>query len=764
VDHFEKERRAMTKDLIGQQLGNYQLVSLLGRGGFAEVYLGQHVDIPTLQAAIKVLHLTEVNTQKFRQEAAIIAALKHPHIIRLSDFSDRQEMPFLVMDYAPNGSLRKRHSPEDKVPLATIVQYTTQIAEALQYAHEMHIIHRDIKPDNVLIGSRGELLLSDFGIAVISETGRTTLNSPYGTAGTPYYMAPEMFRGKPDKASDQYALAVMVYQWLSGTLPFDQGDFIQLGYQHAHEPVPPLRERAPFVSEDVETVVMTALAKDPKERFATVQAFATALELASQTKQPVDGFTPSKTKPSRPKPSSSPKEPASHTAQVLTQLEMETPVEQPQPSMPKQPKQSQAQKKSPSSGSIVRHKSEFIARKAVITSVISAFITGIVLILLKSNLTATIAFSTIALITSSIAVIGIEIFLSRLVLLIKGILSAKSSKSEHLRARYKINWVSRIPLFTWFSKSGITPYACVYVIGFLCFLGLFLIVNVIRIAAGGDLDTNWSANSSDTINIPAVRGLAETVHINAGTSIQGLWATSTGLSLEFDDPTIAPLMILSPQEPTWSDQIIVTCSEAYSSNDCPSGQNMSLDCHFAIPDFAGPMTQTIHAHIKGTIIWPHDRGDNTFDTQSMDINMPVQLNVRPMSQAALFLWKMATDGLVLLVILLISMVMAFVIAMRYRHFLIDKGFAKQQGACYLCRRPAPTEYVKFYQNIGLLWRRRYRIIEGRLCKQCINGNFWKMTLITFFLGWYGVISCILTPFYLLNNIVRFILTIGMKKK
>jgi serine/threonine protein kinase len=272
----------MMRDLIGQHLGNYRLVRLLGRGGFAEVYLGQHVQIDTQQAAIKVLYLTGVDPHKFRQEAQTITSLKHPNIIRLFDFSD-QQMPYLVMDYAPNGSLGTRHAAGEKVPLVTVVRYVTQIANALQYAHGMHIIHRDIKPDNVLLGSHSELLLSDFGIAVLSKTGRATVNAPGGMAGTPYYMAPEMFRGKPDKASDQYALAVMVYQWLSGTLPFSEGDFIQLGYQHAHESVPPLCERAPLVSGEAEAVVMKALAKDLHQRFATVQAFATALEQASQS-------------------------------------------------------------------------------------------------------------------------------------------------------------------------------------------------------------------------------------------------------------------------------------------------------------------------------------------------------------------------------------------------------------------------------------------------------------------------------------------------
>src|SRR5205807_2055320 len=141
---------------------------------------------------------------------------------------------------------------------------------------------RDIKPDNVLLGSHSELLLSDFGIAVLSKTGRATVNAPGGMAGTPYYMAPEMFRGQPDKASDQYSLGVMVYQWLSGTLPFSEGNAFQLGYQHMHEPVPPLRDKVPSISADVETVVMRAMAKQSQDRFPSVRAFAEALEAASK--------------------------------------------------------------------------------------------------------------------------------------------------------------------------------------------------------------------------------------------------------------------------------------------------------------------------------------------------------------------------------------------------------------------------------------------------------------------------------------------------
>ena len=266
----------------GQQLGNYRLVRFLGQGGFAEVYLGQHMYLNT-EVAIKLLYtrVAQEDIAQFLEEARTLAKLRHPHIVRVLDFGVDNGTPFLVMDYAPGGTLRQRHPRGTRLPLATIVGYVKQVSDALQYAHEGGFIHRDVKPENMLIGSNGEVLLSDFGIAVIARSEHTPLDKPIGTGGTPYYMAPEMFQGQPRRSSDQYALAIVVYEWLCGTLPFSEGNAIQLGYQHTHIAVPSLQSRVPDISSAVEFVVMAALAKKPQDRFGSVQAFATALEQAS---------------------------------------------------------------------------------------------------------------------------------------------------------------------------------------------------------------------------------------------------------------------------------------------------------------------------------------------------------------------------------------------------------------------------------------------------------------------------------------------------
>ena len=279
-------------DRAGQQIGSYRLVKLLGSGGFAEVYLAQHVRLASKQAAIKILHLIDIDARKFQEEAETTEQLVHPHIVRLLDFDIEQGTPFLVLEYAPSGSLRTRHPKGSSVPLARVGEYLKEIAPALQYAHDQHILHRDIKPDNMLIGRQGELLLSDFGIAVLTQTGRTSFSSTYDIGGTPFYMAPETYRGRPEKASDQYALAVVVYEWLCGSVPFSEGNFIQLGYQHAHEPVPSLREKNPVIPPEVEAVVMKALAKESKQRFEHIQAFAATFEQACiPPSQPVGTIT-----------------------------------------------------------------------------------------------------------------------------------------------------------------------------------------------------------------------------------------------------------------------------------------------------------------------------------------------------------------------------------------------------------------------------------------------------------------------------------------
>ncbi len=282
-------------DWVGQQLGNYRVIRLLGRGGFADVYLGEHIYLET-QAAIKVLHtqLATDDIEQFRIEARTIARLIHPHIVRVLEFGVQGTAPFLVMDYAPNGTLRQRHPKGIPLPVTTVVSYVKQIAPALQYAHDQKLIHRDIKPENLLVGRANEILLSDFGIALVAQSSR--YQGTQDMAGTIAYMAPEQIQAHPRPASDQYSLGIVIYEWLSGDRPF-HGSFTEIAIKHSVVTPPPLRERIPTLSTALEQVVMTALEKDPKQRFATVQAFANAFEQASQI--PATEFkTP--TQPSQP--------------------------------------------------------------------------------------------------------------------------------------------------------------------------------------------------------------------------------------------------------------------------------------------------------------------------------------------------------------------------------------------------------------------------------------------------------------------------------
>ncbi len=270
-------------DRVGQRLDNYLLLRRLGAGSFGEVYLAEQV-YHKRHVAVKVLpQLSDNELPNFLNEARTIR-LKHPHIVQVIDFGiGENRIPFIVMDYIPNGTLRQHYPKGTILPLETIVLYTKQVAAALKYAHDEKLIHRDVKPENILLRSKHDVVLSDFGIATIAHGSRS--QSLQEMAGTITYMAPEQVQGKAVVASDQYALGVIVYEWLSGGRPF-KGSPMELATQHMLVPPPPLREKVPGISPAVEQVVLTALQKDPNKRFADVQVFADALEQAARPVPP----------------------------------------------------------------------------------------------------------------------------------------------------------------------------------------------------------------------------------------------------------------------------------------------------------------------------------------------------------------------------------------------------------------------------------------------------------------------------------------------
>lgn len=282
----------MLDDMMGTQLDGYQLLELLGSGSFGAVYKAKDLRRNDL-VAVKVMEPFKRQDEifQFLDEVNNLVRLQHPHIvpIRNGKIDSKTKIPYIAMQFAPNGTLRSRHKPGEQLPLATVVQYVSQIADALQFAHNDHLIHRDIKPENVLVGPNDGLWVSDFGISMSTATFLKAINStvPVNTAGTLYYMAPEQFLGDLDKAIDQYALAIMAYEWLSGYPPFTiKGPidpimaFQILRDKHMNMPVPPLHDKRSDIPSQVEAVIMKALAKKPEERYASVREFAQALDAA----------------------------------------------------------------------------------------------------------------------------------------------------------------------------------------------------------------------------------------------------------------------------------------------------------------------------------------------------------------------------------------------------------------------------------------------------------------------------------------------------
>jgi serine/threonine protein kinase len=262
----------------GPRLNNYQIMRLLGYGGDAYVYLAEHIHSHT-RVAIKTPRLKDSHAaqDKLLREARILSSLKHSHIVTVHEFGVDNGTPFLAMGYAPYGTVRQYHALQKPLQIPTILCYLKQVAKALQSIHNDGFIHQDIKSENLLLAQPDHIWLCDFSVAV--SVGSLRNSSPSTGAGTVPYMAPEQLRGAPCKASDQYALGIVVYEWLCGETPF-QGSSVSIMKQHMDATPPSLSKIVPGLSPDVDRVVQRALAKDPRQRFRSVSVFASALETA----------------------------------------------------------------------------------------------------------------------------------------------------------------------------------------------------------------------------------------------------------------------------------------------------------------------------------------------------------------------------------------------------------------------------------------------------------------------------------------------------
>jgi eukaryotic-like serine/threonine-protein kinase len=267
----------------GRRVGGYRLLSLLGRGGFGDVYLGEQVHDHS-QVAVKILQTRLTHSKDIKDfiNEARMFRLQHPHIIPLLDFGvDHDDIPFLVMAYAAHGNLRQRYERGIRLSPHLVAYYVSQIASALQYAHDRHVIHCDVKPENMLLSADDRMMLTDFGIASVVHSTQSFSNDKKNVGGTVHYMAPEQLQGKPCPASDQYALGIVAYEWLCGQRPFD-GNYLEISIQHITASPPSLCNQVPRLTPEIEAIILKALAKDPNQRFPTIQDFADALQHACQ--------------------------------------------------------------------------------------------------------------------------------------------------------------------------------------------------------------------------------------------------------------------------------------------------------------------------------------------------------------------------------------------------------------------------------------------------------------------------------------------------
>jgi len=279
---------SVDRELLSSVLPAYDIGDELGKGGWGVVVSGQHrqldrrVAIKQLPAALAA---DPAVRRRFTAEARVLASLDHPHVVPVYDFVERDGVCLLVMELLPGGTLRSRVSTAGRLTAPHAVAVSLACTSGLGAAHRRGVLHRDVKPENMLFALSGVLKVTDFGIAKVVGGPDTVVTRAGEVLGTPAYIAPEQVRGgKLSAATDVYGVATMLYELLAGALPFtSEGEDVALLFKHAYEAPIPLRDVAPDVPEPVAAVVMRGLATEPAGRFAAAESFGVALaEAATQ--------------------------------------------------------------------------------------------------------------------------------------------------------------------------------------------------------------------------------------------------------------------------------------------------------------------------------------------------------------------------------------------------------------------------------------------------------------------------------------------------
>lgn len=268
--------------MVGEVLADrYELEELVGTGGMSSVFRA-HDRLLDRKVALKVLHeqytADDDYVERFRREARAVAALSHPNIVTVIDRGEHEGRQFIVFEYVDGDNLKQLIERRGAAPVTTALELGIQIARGLSFAHQQGLVHRDVKPQNVLLNGNGEAKVTDFGIArsLDVQHGMTQTGTVLGTSD---YIAPEQAQGqRVDEHTDVYSLGVVLYELLTKEVPFPGENFVAVAMRHINEPPPPIRDKRPDVSPRLENAIHRAMAKDPADRFQTMAEFCRELD------------------------------------------------------------------------------------------------------------------------------------------------------------------------------------------------------------------------------------------------------------------------------------------------------------------------------------------------------------------------------------------------------------------------------------------------------------------------------------------------------